>query len=102
MTVRDSGWLMLYAEDNQEAIDMHMDIGEKLIQRTKGKLLSIIGEDLFYATMNPAQAALMLYGLPPPIPTETPEVMRQIFVDREKLLEPEFVKILENNGNTVY
>ena len=24
MTIRDSGWIMLYAEDNQEALDLHM------------------------------------------------------------------------------
>ncbi|MFA6534069.1 MAG: pyruvate ferredoxin oxidoreductase [Patescibacteria group bacterium] len=33
LTVRDSGWIMLYAEDNQEAIDLHLQafkIAEKL------------------------------------------------------------------------
>ena len=25
VTVRDSGWIMFYAEDNQEAADMHME-----------------------------------------------------------------------------
>lgn len=80
---------------SQEAIDMNMDIGERLIQRTKGKLLSIIGEDLFYATMNPAQAALMLYGLPPPTPKETVKLMEDIFVKKEKLLKKQYVDTLE-------
>ncbi len=34
MTVRDSGWIMLYAENNQEAVDMHLvayKVAEKLL-----------------------------------------------------------------------
>ncbi len=56
-------------------------------------------EDTFYAILTPSQAALMLYGIPPPTPKETPEVMRDIFVKKEKLLEDKFVKILEANIN---
>ncbi|MEK6841044.1 MAG: nucleotidyltransferase domain-containing protein, partial [Nanoarchaeota archaeon] len=78
-----------------EAIDMQMDIGSKLLERTKGKLLSIVAEDIYYATLNPAQAALMLYGVNPPTPTETIELMREIFVNKEKLIEEKYVKFLE-------
>ena len=79
-----------------EAIDMQMDLGEKLISRTKYKMLSIVGEDLFYAILNPAQAALMLYGVSPPTPKETINLLREIFVKKEKLLEEKYVKILED------
>ena len=34
MTVRDSGWIMLYARDNQEAIDMH-PIAFRVAEQTK-------------------------------------------------------------------
>ncbi len=34
MTVRDSGWIMLYAEDNQEAVDMHM-LAFKVAEQTR-------------------------------------------------------------------
>lgn len=78
-----------------EAIDMQMDIGEKLIQRTKGKLLSVVGEDLYYAILNPAQAALMLYGIAPPTPKETIQLMDEIFVKKEKLLEKKYVDMLD-------
>src|SRR3989338_2782782 len=78
-----------------EAIDMHMDIADKLIQRAKGKLLSVVGEDLYYAALNPAQAALMLYGLPPSTPKETVQLIDDIFVKKEKLLEKKYVDILE-------
>ncbi|MFH1332028.1 MAG: hypothetical protein ABIH63_01960 [archaeon] len=78
-----------------EAIDMNMDIGEKLIDRVKQKLLSVVGEDLFYAALNPAQAALMLYGIPPPTPKETVKLMEEIFVKKEKMLEKKYVNTLE-------
>lgn len=82
-----------------EAIDMNMDIGEKLIERVKQKLLSVVGEDLFYAALNPAQAALMLYGIPPPTPKETVKLMDEIFVKKEKMLEKKYVNTLEKIRN---
>ncbi|MBS3108471.1 hypothetical protein J4409_01230 [Candidatus Woesearchaeota archaeon] len=78
-----------------EAIDMNMDIGERLLERTKQKLLSVVGEDLYYATLNPAQAALMLYGIPPTTPKETVALMDKIFVKKEKLLERKYIDTLE-------
>jgi len=78
-----------------EAIDLQMDLGNKLLSRTKMKLLSIVGEDLYYAMLNPAQAALMLYGVAPPTPQETIDSLRTIFVKKEKLLEEKYVKELE-------
>ena len=77
-----------------EAIDMNMDLGERLLERTKSKLLGMVGEDLYYAALNPAQAAIMLYGLPPTTPRETVKVMEEIFVKKEKLLEKKYVDIL--------
>ena len=78
-----------------EAIDMNLDIGEKLLERVKQKLLSVVGEDLYYAALNPSQAALMLYGLPPPTPKETVKLLEEIFVKKEKLFEKKYVDILE-------
>ncbi|HLC62922.1 MAG TPA: hypothetical protein VJJ21_01240, partial [Candidatus Nanoarchaeia archaeon] len=78
-----------------EAIDVQMDIGDKLLVRTKQKLLSVVGEDLYYAMLNPAQAALMMYGLNPPTPKETIHLLREVFVKKEKLLEEKYVKSLE-------
>lgn len=78
-----------------EFIDMQMDIGEKLIERTKFKMLSVVGEDLYYAFLNPAQAALMLYGVNPPTPKETIKLLREIFVKKEGYLTEKYVQILE-------
>lgn len=78
-----------------EAIDMQMSVGEYKLNVAKGKLLSVIGEDLYYAMLNPAQAALMLYGIPPTTPKETVNMMEEVFVKKEKLLDKKYVDILE-------
>ncbi len=82
---------------SKEAIDIFMSSGDQMVQRVKFKLSTIGMEDTFYAILTPSQAALMLYGMPPPTPKETPELMREVFVKKEKLLEEEYIKILENN-----
>jgi uncharacterized protein (UPF0332 family) len=79
---------------------MNMEVGDKLIDRTKQKLLSVVGEDLFYAVMNPTQAALMLYGIPPPTPKEAVKLMEEIYVKKEKMLEQKYIQILENIRKT--
>ncbi|MBI2101691.1 nucleotidyltransferase domain-containing protein [Candidatus Woesearchaeota archaeon] len=78
-----------------EAIDMFMGSGEQVIRRVQLKLNEIGMEDIYYALLTPSQAALMLYGVAPPSPKETGQLMRQIFVQKEKLLEEKFVKIME-------
>ena len=79
-----------------EAIDMYMSSGEQMLDRVKFKLKDIAMEDFFWSIQTPSQAALMLYGVPPPTPKETVEVMREIFVKKEKLLESKDVDILES------
>jgi len=79
-----------------EAIDMFMQTGEQALSRVNLKLKDIATEDFFWGIHTPTQAALMLYGIPPPTPKETCEVLREVFVKKEKLLEEEYVKILEN------
>ncbi len=78
-----------------EAIDMYMSSGEQMVKRVQLKLNEIGMEDLFYALLTPSQAALMMYGMPPPTPKETPQLLREVFVDKEKLMEDSYVKILE-------
>ena len=79
---------------SKEAIDMYKGSGDQMLQRMRLKLNEIAMEDMFWAILTPSQAALMLYGLPPPTPKETPEVLEDVFVKKEKLLEPEYPKIL--------
>jgi len=82
---------------SQEAIDMFMSSGDQMLKRVHFKLKEIGMEDTYYAILTPSQAALMLFGVPPPAPRETAKLMREIFVKKEKLLEEEYVKILERN-----
>ncbi len=83
-----------------EAIDMHMSMGERLLERAKGKMLGIVAEDFYYACLNPSQAALMLYGVPPTTPRETIRLMEDIFVKKEKMLEKKYVSILAKTFQT--
>ncbi len=82
---------------SREAIDLFMNTGEQSITRVKHRLKEMGMEDTFYAILTPTQAAIMLYGLPPPTPKETPEVLEEIFVKKEKMLEQKYVEILKNN-----
>ena len=78
-----------------EAIDMFMSMGDKTVQRAKGALLDILVHEIYWGVITPSQALLMLYGLPPPTPKQTVKEMREIFVDKEKMLEAKYVTILE-------
>src|SRR3990167_3999 len=82
---------------SREAIDLFMSTGEQSISRVKGRLKEMGMEDTYYAILTPSQAAIMLYGLPPPTPKETPDVLEEIFVKKEKILEKEYVDILKHN-----
>ncbi len=80
---------------SSEAIELYKSTGDQMIERIKFKLKDIAVEDVWYATITPSQAAIMLYGHPPPAPKETPGVIRDLFVKKEKLLEEKHVKFLE-------
>jgi len=78
-----------------EAIEMFMQSGNQFMERIQAKMRDIVMEDLFWALLTPSQAALMMCGIPPTTPKETPDVMRNILIKKEKLLEPGYVKTLE-------
>ena len=78
-----------------EAIDMFLSTGEQSLERVKFKLKEIGVEDFFWSILTPSQAAIMLYGLPPPVPKDAPDVMREVFVKKEKLLEDKDVDTLQ-------
>ena len=82
---------------SREAIDLFMNTGEQSLKRIKSTFKTMGMEDTYYSILTPSQAALMLYGLPPPTPRETPDVMEEIFVKKEKILEKEYVEILRKN-----
>lgn len=78
-----------------EAIDLFMSSGDQILERVHHKITDIGIEDIFWAILTPSQAALMLYGIPPPTPNETPEIMKEVFVKKEKLMTLTDVKPLE-------
>lgn len=82
-----------------EAIELFMSSGDQMLKRVHMKIKEIGMEDTFWAILTPSQAALMMYGIPPPTPRETPELIRELFVKKEGILEEKYVKILENNIN---
>src|SRR3989338_9991512 len=82
---------------SEEDIDMFMHSGEQMIQRVKQRITEIGMEDTYYAILTPSQAAIMMHGIAPPTPRETPEVMKDIFVDKLHLLEPKWIDMLRKN-----
>ena len=80
---------------SQEAIDLYMSGGEQTLERVRLKIRDIGMEDIYWAIQTPSQAAIMLYGLPPPTPKETPDVLREIFVKKEGLLKEEDVAVMK-------
>jgi uncharacterized protein (UPF0332 family) len=74
---------------------MFISMGDKTVKRAKDALLDILVQDIYWGVITPSQALLMLYGLPPPTPKQTVKEMREIFVEKEKMLESKYVTILE-------
>src|SRR3989338_1100969 len=78
-----------------EAIDMFMSMGDKVEKTAKRRLLDIVVGDIYWGALTPAQALLMLYGLPPPVPKDTAQIFRETFVEKEKIIEKKYADILE-------
>ena len=85
---------------SREAIDMFMDSGEKLLKDVNFRLRDILELNIYWAVLNPSQAALMMYGIAPPTPKETANLLEEIFVKREKLLEKKYVNIFDRIRQT--
>ena len=80
---------------SREAIRKFNESGDHFYDSAKRKLLRIGVEDAYYAVLNPAQSALMMKGFAPPTHKETGRLVREIFVEKEKVLEPKYADILE-------
>src|SRR3989344_79568 len=78
-----------------EAIDMFMSMGDKLKDTVKNRLLDLVIGDIYWGILTPSQALLMLYGLAPPKPKDTAPLMKEVFVDKEKMLETKYINILD-------
>jgi predicted nucleotidyltransferase/uncharacterized protein (UPF0332 family) len=77
-----------------EAIEMFMRTAEKTGDLVERRLLDAM-VDLYYKVLNPSQALIMLNGSAPPTHKETPKLMKDIFVTKEKLLKASEITVLE-------
>jgi len=80
---------------SQEALDMFMSSGDKLSENVNRRILDILMIDIFWGISTPTQGVLMLYGLAPPNVYETIRLFREVFVEKEKLIEKKYADILE-------
>jgi predicted nucleotidyltransferase/uncharacterized protein (UPF0332 family) len=84
-----SPWRVLLREGEikptAEAVDKMLLSGGVFVKKVNQTIASIITEDLYYAMLNPSQAALMLYGVPPMTPAETPILLKKVFVSNDML-----------------
>jgi predicted nucleotidyltransferase len=78
-----------------EAIDKFMSAGDKLEESIDRRLLDIIVMDIYWGVLTPSQGLLMLYGLAPPTPKETVRQIKEVFFEKEKILEKRYVDIFE-------
>jgi uncharacterized protein (UPF0332 family) len=79
---------------SSESIDMFMKTAEKTQEMIDRRLVDAM-VDAYYGVLNPSQALIMLYGSPPPTHKETPKLMDEIFVKKEKMLKKSDIMILE-------
>ena len=79
-----------------EAIDMFMSSGNKLEENINRRLLDIAVLDIYWGVLTPSQGILMLFGLAPPTPKETIKLIREVFFEKEKILEEKYVTIIED------
>jgi predicted nucleotidyltransferase len=78
-----------------EAIDMFMSSGNKLKETVEKRIFDVATLDLFWGISTPTQGLLMLYGLAPPNVYETVKLFREVFVEKEKLIEAKYADILD-------
>ena len=83
-----------------EAIDMFMSMGDEVVPRSKRSLLTDVFTNIFWGVTTPAQALLMLYGLPPPnAKKELINDFKKEFLNT-KMIEKKYIDFLEKVINT--
>jgi len=82
-----------------EAIDMFMSMGDKVVSRSKKILLSEVFTNIFWGITTPAQALLMLNGLPPPnAKKELVSDFKREFYNK-KMIEKKYIDFMERIVN---
>jgi predicted nucleotidyltransferase len=77
-----------------EAIEIYMKQGEQTEEFVKRRLLDAM-VDIYWGIVTPTQALMMLAGEAPPVPKVMAEEVRNILVEREKVMSATDLKILD-------
>ncbi len=77
-----------------EAIDLYMKQGEQTEDFVKRRLLDAM-VDIYWGVVTPTQALMMLAGEAPPVPKTIVQEVKNVFVDREKIMSEKDLKVLE-------
>jgi hypothetical protein len=85
-----------------EAIDMFMSSGDRIKTGVKRGLLDVVMGDIYWGVLTPTQGLLMLYGRAPGNVYDTAKEVKEIFVEKEKLLEKKYFDIFEEIAITYY
>src|SRR3989338_689978 len=77
-----------------EAIDMFMKSGEQTDAIVKRRLLDAM-VDIYYGIVTPTQAMMMLAGEAPPVPKTIAQEVKNVLVEREKVMSEKDLRTLE-------
>lgn len=77
-----------------EAIDLYMKQGEQTKEIVSRRMIDAM-IDIYYGVLTPTQALFMLAGMAPPTHKETPKLFKEIFFNKEKMVDRKYVKIID-------
>ncbi|MEM4271884.1 MAG: nucleotidyltransferase domain-containing protein [Candidatus Pacearchaeota archaeon] len=77
-----------------EAIDLYMKESERTNEMVKRRLIDAM-IDIYYGILTPTQALFMLSGMAPPTHKEAPKLFKEIFLEKEKMVDVKYAKILD-------
>ena len=77
-----------------EAIDQYIKESERIDEFVRRRLIDAI-IDIYYGILTPTQALMMLAGRAPPIPKTIVAEVKEVLVDKEKVMGEKELKTLE-------
>jgi predicted nucleotidyltransferase len=80
---------------SKEAIDKHIFVSGELLKLVRDTLTHKLTYDLEQAVVSSSQAVLMELGYRPPAPNEVPKFVREVLVEKEKVIERKYADYVE-------
>jgi predicted nucleotidyltransferase len=78
---------------SKEAIDKHITVANELLKLTKDTITTKLTYDLEQAIVASTQAVLMELGYRPPAPREIADFVKEVLIQKEKLVDEKFYEI---------